>query len=396
MDRRCRAERRGTGRPDCLERSARGLRVGAVLADGRVRVRAHRAASAFDSCRDGVAGAGRGDALYGARPFLSHSHLLPDDGHRDIGTGKSSLVTRALADLVSTHLGADRRDREDDEAAPAEATTRSTGRVAGGADRVRRLVEVDQRSIGRTPRSNLATYTGRFDHIRARFAATPTARRLRWTAARFSFNLVARRCTTCERDGYVSVELLFRQTVYAPCPTCGGERCNRETLAIRLNGTTIADVLALTVADAAFFFAAERRIVRPLTLLADIGIGYLRLGQPATELSGGEALRIKLVTELQKSRRGDTLYIRDEPTTGLHPADVDLLMLQLRALVDAGNTLVVVEHDMRIVAQGDWVVDMGPDGGEKGCWIIATGTPRDVAVARGSVTASCLRPCVML
>jgi len=312
------------------------------------------------------------------------------------GSGKSSLVTQALADLVDDHLGGARAGVAGNADSDSGLTGRTTGVISEGAEQLRWLVEVDQKPIGRTPRSNLATYTGLFDRVRALFAATPAARRRRWTAARFSFNLAPGRCVTCEGDGHVTVELLFMPMVYSPCPTCHGARYNNDTLSVRFDAKTIADVLEMSVADAETFFAAQPSIARPLALLRAIGLGYLRLGQPATELSGGEAQRIKLVTELQKKQRRDTLYILDEPTTGLHPADVDLLMLQLQSLVDAGNTVVVVEHDMRIVAQSDWVIDMGPGAGNRGGRVVAQGSPRDVADCHGSATADSLRPYVKI
>ena len=213
-----------------------------------------------------------------------------------------------------------------------------------------RLVAVDQRPIGRTPRSTLATYTGLFDAVRREFAATPAARRRGWTAGRFSFNVAEGRCETCQGEGFVSVELLFLPGTYATCPACDGARYNEATLRVRYRDRTIADVLAMTVDEASEFLADIAGAARSLTTLHEVGLGYLRLGQPATELSGGEAQRIKLASELQRPRRGHTLYVLDEPTTGLHPADVDLLDAQLHRLVDAGNTVVVAEHDMRMVA----------------------------------------------
>ena len=251
-------------------------------------------------------------------------------------------------------------------------------------------VQVDQKPIGRTPRSNLATYTGLFDHVRKLFAATPDARRRRFDAGRFSFNVAKGRCETCEGEGVVSVELLFMPSVHAPCPTCHGARYNEATLQVRWNGRNIAEVLGMTVEQAGGFFDGQDAIARPLHLLREIGLGYLRLGQPATELSGGEAQRIKLATELQRSQRGRSLYVLDEPTTGLHAADVDRLMEQLHRLVEAGNTVVVIEHEMRVVAQADWVIDMGPGAGERGGRIVAEGRPRQVAKVRESRTAEYL------
>ena len=308
------------------------------------------------------------------------------------GSGKSSLVSQALVDLVGAHLGHAPPDEESGQApALVEALAPVRGRIVAGAERIRRMVNMDQKPIGRTPRSNLATYTGLFDRVRKLFAATPAARKRRFTESRFSFNLEPGRCPTCEGEGAVHVELLFMPSVYAPCPSCHGQRFNAKTLEITWRGHTIAQVLALTVDGALELFADEPAIRRPLQLLQDIGLGYLTLGQPATQLSGGEAQRIKLATELQRSHRGDTLYILDEPTTGLHPADVDRLMIQLQGLVDAGNTVIVVEHEMRVVADSDWVIDMGPGAGEQGGLIVAEGTPDRVARARQSVTAPYLR-----
>ena len=312
------------------------------------------------------------------------------------GSGKSSLVSRALVDLVGAHLGHEPVAADDDEDAEAGAEIPSTtgGRIAGGAETIRRLVQVDQKPIGRTPRSNLATYTGLFDHVRKLFAATPAARARKFDAGRFSFNVAKGRCETCEGEGFVSVELLFMPSVFAPCPACHGARYNEATLKVPYRERNIADVLGMTV-DAAFdFFAEEPALARPLGLLKGIGLGYLRLGQPATELSGGEAQRIKLVTELQRTQRGHTLYVLDEPTTGLHPSDVDKLMVQLRDLVDAGHSVVVVEHEMRVVAGADWVIDLGPGAGGEGGRLVAAGTPEDVAANADSRTAPHLKAAI--
>ncbi len=305
------------------------------------------------------------------------------------GSGKSSLVSQALVELVAQQLGQPVAAEPDE--AEGEALERKTiatgGHIAGGMDALRRLVRVDQKPIGRTPRSNLATYTGLFDPVRKLFAATKAARARKYDAGRFSFNVAKGRCETCEGEGFVSVEMLFLPSVYAPCPTCHGARYNAKTLEIRHRDQNIADVLAMTVDDAWRFFADEPHVRRALDVVREVGLGYLRLGQPATELSGGEAQRIKLATELQRAQRGDTLYVLDEPTTGLHPADVDKLMAQLDRLVDAGNTVLVVEHDMRVVAGSDWVVDLGPGAGEAGGHIVAAGPPRSVAQSPRSRTA---------
>ena len=331
---------------------------------------------------------------------VSRNNLVDVDAHFPLGvltavtgvsgSGKSSLVSQALVELVLSNLGQALPADEDETSEPDAASTATpgaSGRLAGDAGRIRRLVCVDQKPIGRTPRSNLATYTGLFDAVRKLFAATSGARTHRYDAGRFSFNVAKGRCTTCEGEGFVSVELLFMPSVYAPCPTCHGARYNEATLKVQWNGRHIADVLAMTVNEAIDFFASEPAVRRPLELLGRIGLGYLRLGQPATELSGGEAQRIKLATELQRVQRGDTLYVLDEPTTGLHPADVDRLLAQLDTLVEAGNTVVVVEHEMRVVARADWVIDLGPGAGSEGGRLVACGTPAQVAVAQGSQTA---------
>ncbi|MBQ0851819.1 excinuclease ABC subunit UvrA [Streptomyces sp. BH-SS-21] len=252
---------------------------------------------------------------------------------------------------------------------------------------VGRLVSVDQKPIGRTPRSNLATYTGLFDVVRKVFAGTEEAGSRGYGVGRFSFNVPGGRCETCQGEGFVSVELLFLPSTYVPCPDCGGARYNPGTLEVTYREKNIAQVLDLTVEAAAGFFADTPAVARSLATLLDVGLGYLRLGQPATELSGGEAQRIKLASELQRVRRGHTLYLLDEPTTGLHPADVEVLMRQLHGLVDGGHSVVVVEHDMAVVAGADWVIDLGPGGGDAGGRIVAAGPPAEVARAAGSATA---------
>jgi excinuclease ABC subunit A len=309
------------------------------------------------------------------------------------GSGKSSLVSQVLVELVAEHLG-HVLPPEEEEGAELErsAVIPSGGKIAGGMEKIKRLVRVDQKPIGRTPRSNLATYTGLFDPVRKLFAATKAARARRYDAGRFSFNVPKGRCGTCEGEGFVMVELLFLPSVYAPCPTCHGARYNAKTLEIQYQGKNIAEVLGLTVDEAWEFFAEEPQVRRSLTVLREVGLGYLRLGQPATELSGGEAQRIKLATELQRMGRGNTLYVLDEPTTGLHPADVEKLMAQLEGLVEAGNTVIVVEHDMRVVAGSDWVIDMGPGAGEEGGRVVASGPPAEVARSSKSLTAPYLAP----
>jgi excinuclease ABC subunit A len=304
------------------------------------------------------------------------------------GSGKSSLVSQALVELVAEHLGHDLPGEDDGgEELERTATVPLDGEISEGLEHIRRLVMVDQKPIGRTPRSNLATYTGLFDHVRRLFASTKMAKARRYDAGRFSFNVAKGRCPTCDGEGFVCVELIFMPSVYAPCPTCHGTRYNDKTLEVTYRERNIAEVLRLTVDAAADFFADEPPVARSLNVLREVGLGYLRLGQPATELSGGEAQRIKLATELQRMQRGETLYVLDEPTTGLHPADVERLQVQLDGLVQAGNTVIVVEHDMRIVASSDWVVDIGPGAGEEGGRVVASGTPAEVGKSRMSRTA---------
>jgi excinuclease ABC subunit A len=266
------------------------------------------------------------------------------------GSGKSTLVTQVLA-----------------EQAP---------------DAFDRLVLVDQQPIGRTPRSNLATYTGMFDAVRKLYAAQAPGS----TAGRFSFNVAGGRCETCQGEGFVAVELMFLPGTYGPCPACHGARYRPETLTVTYRGRNIAEVLGMSVDEAAGFLADVPAAARSLRTLRDVGLGYLRLGQPATELSGGEAQRIKLATELQRAHRGHALYLLDEPTSGLHPADVTVLVRQLHQLVEAGNTVVLVEHDLDTVATADWVIDLGPGGGDAGGRVVAAGSPRTVAAAPDSIT----------
>ncbi|MDP1583002.1 MAG: excinuclease ABC subunit UvrA [Bradyrhizobium sp.] len=304
------------------------------------------------------------------------------------GSGKSSLVSQFLVEAVAEKLGHDVAS-DDDEEDRLERTAIKTigGDIAGGMEGIKRLVVVDQKPIGRTPRSNLATYTGLFDHVRKLFAATRAARARRYDAGRFSFNVAKGRCQTCQGEGFVTVELLFLPSVYAPCPTCHGARFNAKTLEIRIREKSIADVLGMTVDAAYEFFADDPALRRSFEVIREVGLGYIRLGQPATELSGGEAQRVKLATELQRAQRGGMLYVLDEPTTGLHPSDVEKLNAQLRKLVETGNTVIVVEHDMSVVGASDWVIDIGPGAGDEGGKIVAAAVPTDLVSAPGSRTA---------
>lgn len=311
------------------------------------------------------------------------------------GSGKSTLVSQVLADTVAEHLGTrsvsqedDTNDEEADEDEELDVCNeRATLAILEGAENIKRLVCVDQKPIGRTPRSNLATYTGLFDHIRKAFASTQQAKSRKYNAGRFSFNVTGGRCTTCDGEGFVSVELMFLPSVYTPCSTCQGTRYNKETLEIKYRDLDISQVLDMTVDAASEFFTELPAVARSLKTLKEVGLGYLHLGQPATELSGGEAQRIKLATELQRVQAGNTLYLLDEPTTGLHPADTEKLMMQLHALVDAGNTVIVVEHDMDVVAIADWVIDLGPGAGAQGGRVVSAGSPAEVAKNTKSKTA---------
>jgi len=312
------------------------------------------------------------------------------------GSGKSSLISQALVELVAAHLGQSLQEEPEEtgEAGPKDETGPLTlgGRLVSGQEVIRRMVRVDQKPIGRTPRSNLATYTGLFDHVRKLFASTPEARKRRYGAGRFSFNVPQGRCEHCQGEGFVMVELLFLPSVYTPCPVCGGARFNAPTLEVRYRDKTIAEVLNLTVEEAYAFFREDPPVERSLRVLREVGLGYLRLGQPATELSGGEAQRIKLATELQRQGGGHSLYVLDEPTSGLHPADIEKLFAQLTRLVEAGNTVLVVEHNMRLAAASDWLIDLGPGAGDEGGRIVAQGTPEAVAAVRESRTAPFLKP----
>jgi excinuclease ABC subunit A len=308
------------------------------------------------------------------------------------GSGKSSLVSQVLVELVADCLGHELATEEEEGDPLQQETVQALGgKITTGMEKIKRMVRVDQKPIGRTPRSNLATYTGLFDGVRKLFAATKMAKARHYDAGRFSFNVGKGRCSNCEGEGFVMVELLFLPSVYAPCPVCEGTRYNAKTLEVKYKDKNIADVLRMTVDEAREFFAEDASIGRALDMLHEVGLGYLRLGQPATELSGGEAQRIKLATELQRLGKGNTLYILDEPTTGLHPSDVEKLTVQLNRLVDADNTVIVVEHDMQVIAGSDWVIDIGPGAGDEGGKIVAAGTPNEVAGVLKSKTAAFLK-----
>ena len=299
------------------------------------------------------------------------------------GSGKSTLVNDTLYAAVAKKLYQSHTE-------PA-----AHDRIEG-LELFDKVINVDQSPIGRTPRSNPATYTGLFTPIRELFAEVPAARERGYGAGRFSFNVGASsgggRCEACEGDGVIKVEMHFLPDVYVPCDTCHGARYNRETLEILYKGRNIAQVLAMTVEEANTFFSAVPSIARKLQTLLDVGLGYIGLGQSATTLSGGEAQRVKLALELSKRDTGRTLYILDEPTTGLHFHDIGLLLQVLHQLADAGNTIVVIEHNLDVIKTADWLIDMGPEGGAGGGKVVVAGTPEEVAVFEGSHTGRFLKP----
>ncbi|MBQ7522647.1 MAG: ATP-binding cassette domain-containing protein, partial [Clostridia bacterium] len=254
------------------------------------------------------------------------------------------------------------------------------------------VINIDQSPIGRTPRSNPATYTGVFTDIRELFASTNDAKIRGYNAGRFSFNVKGGRCESCQGDGILKIEMHFLPDIYVPCEVCKGKRYNRETLQVKYKGKSIYDVLEMTVDEATQFFQNIPKIYKKLKTLTDVGLGYIKLGQSATTLSGGEAQRIKLATELAKRSTGRTVYFLDEPTTGLHIADVHRLIDVLQQLVDNGNTVIVIEHNLELIKTADYIIDIGPEGGEKGGTVIATGTPEDVADNSKSYTGQYLKP----
>src|SRR5437660_6593001 len=294
------------------------------------------------------------------------------------GSGKSTLIDDILYRALAHHLHGSRLR--------AGAYDRLDGLA-----HIDKVINIDQSPIGRTPRSNPATYTKTFDLVRELFAQTPDARARGFAQGRFSFNVRGGRCEACEGDGIVRIEMHFLPDVYVPCDVCKGKRYNRETLEVKYKGKSIADVLDMSVDEALQFFEAIPRIRRKLRTLADVGLGYVRLGQPATTLSGGEAQRVKLSTELSRRDTGRTVYILDEPTVGLHFADVERLLEVLHRLVDVGNTVIVIEHNLDVIKTADWIVDLGPEGGELGGEIVAEGTPEDVGRSPASYTGQYLR-----
>ena len=261
-----------------------------------------------------------------------------------------------------------------------------------GLENIDKIINIDQSPIGRTPRSNPATYTGVFDAIRELYSQTPEAKMRGYKQGRFSFNVKGGRCEACRGDGIIKIEMHFLPDVYVPCEVCKGDRYNRETLEVKYKGKSIADVLDMTVDDAVEFFAAIPKIYRKMVTLQEVGLGYIRLGQPATTLSGGEAQRVKLATELARRSTGKTLYILDEPTTGLHAEDIRKLLSVLQQLVDGGDTVVVIEHNLDVIKTADYIIDLGPEGGNRGGTIVATGTPEDICKVKESYTGKFLKP----
>jgi excinuclease ABC subunit A len=295
------------------------------------------------------------------------------------GSGKSTLVNSILYSALAKRIYNAR-----------EVPGRH--RDITGVDQVDKVIHVDQSPIGRTPRSNPATYTGVFDHVRRLFAQTPEAKVRGYLQGRFSFNVKGGRCEACSGDGTIKIEMNFLPDVYVPCEVCHGARYNRETLEVHYKGKTIAEVLDMPIEEAVEFFDAIPAIARHLRTLVEVGLGYVRLGQPAPTLSGGEAQRVKLASELQKRSTGRTVYVLDEPTTGLHFEDIRKLLLVLSQLVDQGNTVIVIEHNLDVIKTADWLIDLGPDGGNKGGLVVAEGTPEEVTAIEASYTGRFLEP----
>ena len=293
------------------------------------------------------------------------------------GSGKSSLVNDILYEVLATKLNGARR-------VPGKHT-----RITG-LDNLDKVIHVDQAPIGRTPRSNPATYTGVFDRIRTLFSETTEAKVRGYLPGRFSFNVKGGRGDACSGDGTIKIEMNFLPDVYVDCEVCNGKRYNRDTLSVHYKGKNIAEVLEMPIEEAADFFEPIQAIHRYMKTLVEVGLGYVRLGQSATTLSGGEAQRVKLATELQKRSNGRSIYVLDEPTTGLHFEDVQKLLLVLGSLVDKGNTVIVIEHNLDVIKSADWVIDMGPEGGSGGGEVVAKGTPEQIAAVPGSHTGEFL------
>jgi len=294
------------------------------------------------------------------------------------GSGKSTLINNTLYQIAARDLN-------------KAQTNPSAYESISGLEKFDKVINIDQSPIGRTPRSNPATYTGVFSHIRDLFSQTLEARSRGYKSGRFSFNVKGGRCEACRGDGLIKVEMHFLPDVYVPCDVCEGHRYNRETLEVQYKGKSISDVLQMTIEDAYEFFEAIPKIRQILKTLLDVGLSYITLGQNATTLSGGEAQRVKLAKELAKSDTGNTLYILDEPTTGLHFHDINQLLRVIRELRDRGNTIVIIEHNLDVIKTADWIVDLGPEGGNKGGEIIAKGTPEEVSKNSNSYTGKFLK-----
>ncbi len=294
------------------------------------------------------------------------------------GSGKSTLIQDTLFPRLMFEVYGTR-------------TVWSPHESLEGHESIDKVIDIDQSPIGRTPRSNPATYTGTFDMIRELFALTPDAKIRGYKNGRFSFNVKGGRCEACKGDGVLKIEMVFLPDVYVPCDLCKGKRYNRETLEVKYKGKNISDVLNMTIDEACDFFQPIPKIYRKLETLQEVGLGYIRMGQPATTLSGGEAQRIKLAAELSKRATGQTLYILDEPTTGLHFEDVNRLLTVLQKLVDTGNTVIVIEHNLDVIKTADYLIDLGPEGGAAGGRIVGTGTPEDLAAVAASHTGSFLK-----
>ena len=294
------------------------------------------------------------------------------------GSGKSSLVNGILYKALAKHLNRSK-------------VRAGKYKEVKGLEYLDKVIEIDQSPIGRTPRSNPATYTGLFDHIRDVFAMTPEAKMRGYKKGRFSFNVKGGRCEACKGDGILKVEMHFLPDVYVPCEVCKGHRYNRETLQIKYKGKTISDILEMTVEEGVEFFKNIPKISKKLETLFDVGLGYIKIGQSSTELSGGEAQRVKLATELSKRSTGKTIYILDEPTTGLHTADIHKLITVLNRIVEGGNTIIVIEHNLDVIKTADYIIDLGPEGGDKGGYVVTTGTPEEVSMVEESYTGQFLK-----
>ena len=294
------------------------------------------------------------------------------------GSGKSTLINETLQPILSQHFY-----RSLKRPMPYESIE--------GLNLIDKVVDVDQSPLGRTPRSNPATYTGVFSDIRTLFVGLPEAKIRGYKPGRFSFNVKGGRCETCGGNGYKTIEMNFLPDIQVPCEECHGKRYNRETLEVRYKGKSIADVLDMTINQAVEFFENVPEILRKIKTIQDVGLGYIKLGQPSTTLSGGESQRVKLATELSKRDTGKTVYILDEPTTGLHFEDIRILMQVLRRLVDRGNTVIVIEHNLDVIRQADWIIDMGPEGGRRGGEVLTVGTPEEVAMSQKGYTPRFLK-----